>query len=646
MGCTPSATKSSVVPPNRGFRPAKQDNAKNSNVFIQEKVYIFGGSKILEFDTKAMKISAVNQDPKLILATGTQCEYIRSMNKIATLGGLIGGKCKDDGYLFSPPDFTKFEQLPKYPKPINNTTLCEIDGVLYAIGGETDGGDPNGLLTDVCCLTLKPTIGKEWQKVCDLKMRRRNANVVVSLGTIFVFGGYNGSNLRTTQIETIDIKTKIVTVQPYRLPLGVEGTRMCWHGSDILLIGGKKIGDTSESNILLLDLEKKAIMSMRDLREPRAYPIVIPIKIDEVVVIGGGGKGKPTCEKRSWSPVTQDYEFTPCQVQGSELIEDASNYDTALPTFMNSYGTEEHFPELSNKSTFIFGNEIDCFFIEMPEDLIAVFNPSPLTLQQKTGQSCIRADQNTIFMVGGTNTTKTLLSTKAYKFTIDKKEVKELAKLNEARYQSTLVQAGIEIFAIGGNGKNGAILNSVEKLNTTKDAEKWDILKPMKFARCGAAAWACNGKIYVVGGTSGAGKNVAESEVYDIKTGEWSTLALPNDQPLAGTGVCEVGDDVYLFGGMSGTGVPSGSIFKVSKSNPTKLVSAGTMKNPRGRSFVFKSGKHIVVIGGSDRPLMEVFDVAPTGLTAVAGFEAKSSFFFTGLLNHTTDVKLEACSFA
>ena len=255
-GDKPKITGSGVI-------PKKINEAKNKNIMIMDHIYLFGGSKILQFDTKTMKIESIPVQPTVPIPKRTQCEYLRELNKIAVLGGTIDGKASNIGYIFDPKDWTKAVNLPHFPKPIRYTTLAFFDGHLFTIGGETDGQDPDNLLTDVYKLKISPEIGTAWEKVCDLPLKRRSANVMVAGGCIYVFGGYSGKGLRSTQIDVVDTKTGKSRQEPYRLPLGVEGARMCWVGDDLLLIGGKRIENNPDANVLLLDFEKKAIMSMR-----------------------------------------------------------------------------------------------------------------------------------------------------------------------------------------------------------------------------------------------------------------------------------------------------------------------------------------------------------------------------------------------
>lgn len=507
----------------KGVIPKKIESVKNKNVTVMDIVYLFGGSKILQFNVKEMKIENIPAQPTVVVPKRTQCEYLMDIHKIATLGGTIEGKITNVGYLFDPKDWTKAVKLPDFPKPIRATTLAYVDHYLYSIGGETDGADPDNILTDVYKLKIGPELGTAWELVCQLPIKRRSANVMVANGNIYVFGGYSGKDNRSTQIDFIDTKTGKSQMETYRLPLGVEGARMCWHGDDILLVGGKRIATQPDANVLIIDFKKKAIMSMRDLNTARDFPLVIPTKIDEVIVFGGAHHR--TAELRSWNAELGDYDFKPFHVKGEELIESPNSYDSALPTFMDVVSDKDLFPDFASDSRIIFGNEVDCFLIELTKNLTANFYKSPMRLQQKTGQNTVRTDANTIYLAGGTDTSRTKISSKVYRFLFSTKEVTELPKLNTGRYYPVMVNEGKHFFVVGGNVKGGQPTNAVEYIDfgAAPDQQKWELTPPMKHARCGHLAWVSHDKLYVMGGTSQQkGKPIEEVEVYDIATKTWS----------------------------------------------------------------------------------------------------------------------------
>lgn len=268
------------------------------------------------------------------------------------------------------------------------------------------------------------------------------------------------------------------------------------------------------------------MLKIRDLNTPRAYPLVIPINFDEIIVIGGCDSKK--AEHRLWDEKIGDYKFNLTEIKGQELLESLNSYDSALPTFMDVITDADFFPDISPDSRLLFGNEVDCFLIEITKDGVGNFFKSPMRLQQKSGQSCLKTDANTIYLAGGTDFTRTKLSSKTYRFLIKSKEVTELARLNDARYAPYFVNDGKKLFAIGGRVAGGKASNAVDMLDVeahpaSTSADKWEKVPPMKHARFNHLAWTVKGKIFVMGGVSAdKGKPIDDIEVFDIATKTWS----------------------------------------------------------------------------------------------------------------------------
>jgi N-acetylneuraminic acid mutarotase len=641
MGC--SGSKGKMVNTGKGIFPGKIADVKNSNVHIQKIVYLFGGNKVLQYDTEHHKITEVKVDPSVKIPTRCQSEFLEKEHKIVILGGMLDGKITNTCLMFSPPDFSKPQVLPSFPKPIRYATMCYFNGVLYAVGGETEQKDPEGISKEVWSLKINP-LGAAWEKFCELPMPRRSPNVVIIGTNMYVFGGYAGNKNRTTQIDSVNLTTKEVKKEAFRLPIGVEGARLAWHGDNILLIGGKRTTDLPDSNVMMLDFTNQGIISVRDLNIGRDFPLIIPQKIDEVVVIGGGKEH--TAEKRSWDSDVNDYSFKDIKIDGMNLIENPTHYDSALTSFIDNTPTRDHFPSFASGSRIIFGNEIDCFLIEVPESLAPHFYMSPMKLQQKTGQATCRLDATTILLAGGTDVTRGKISSKTYKFYQNDGRIDNLPNLNEPRYVASLVNIGTTFFVVGGKGMNKVALASVEKLTAANEkAEKWELSAPMKQARFGHITWTdANSKIYVLGGTHvDEGKPANDVEVYDVATNTWTVLELKMSPALNGAVKYETADWIYVFGGQGADDLPVKTIYKINRHKPTAMEKVAEMHTARVDPFVMKVGKHIVVMGGSQHPSIEAFDEATW--KPETGMEAKSESFFNQLACYTTDFKLENCSF-
>ncbi len=261
---------------------------------------------------------------------------------------------------------------------------------------------------------------------------------------------------------------------------------------------------------------------------------MIPTSFDELICIGGA-KLK-TAERRAWDAATNDYVFKPATIPGQELIENPAEYDSALPTFTLQADQESAFPQVEKDSKIIFGNEIDCFIIEFPKTLQPKFFYSPMILQQKTGQESLRYDQNTIFMIGGTDFTRTKISSKFYKFNLQNNQVQEFDKLTTPRYFPSFLSVNKVLYVIGGLGDKATPLASCERISAdVSDASlKWTDLPPMSAPRFGHVAWSDALKIVVMGGKSGdKSPNHDSIEIFDTAANNWSvhrTLCSPSCQ--------------------------------------------------------------------------------------------------------------------
>lgn len=519
MGC--GAPVSPMLKSEKGIFPARVSDSKNPNVQIKEKVYLFGGTKILEFCTKTLKITEVKAGPDVKIPIRTACLLLPG-DLIVTVGGMMDSKPTKSCQLFKSYDFQKAHPLPDLPEALRYTSIAFKNDVLFVVGGQKSDADPDGIVDTVYRLGLKNgQPAAKWELHCKLPLKRMNANLCVVGDWLFVFGGYSGSGNRSTQIDRVQISVGNATKAAYRLPLGVDGARLAWHGDHILFIGGKRVGERPDANVMLLDFENKACLSVRDLNAARDFAVILPTKKDELIVCGGSNN--TTAERRLWCPETNDYVFRGHFLEGQNLIENPTHYSSALPTFCDDNPNTERWPRLDPKNAFIFGNEVDCFLVEISDNLKPYIYFAPLLLQQKNGQVALRFNQSTLYFIGGTDITRTRISSKSYKLNLDNYTVEELGKLNVGRFYSVFLSAGNHLFAIGGRGENGVPLADVESLDTTVTDGKWVSLAKLSKPRVGHSAWSANGKIFVLGGTtSETGTPSAELEIYSIEGKTWT----------------------------------------------------------------------------------------------------------------------------
>lgn len=113
---------------------------------------------------------------------------------------------------------------------------------------------------------------------------------------------------------------------------------------------------------------------------------------------------------------------------------------------------------------------------------------------------------------------------------------------------------------------------------------------------------------------------------------------------LSGANCYETESDVYIIGGQDSKDRATNLISKVHRSDPKIIEKAGYMQTPRVDPFAFTLDGKLVIMGGTEKPIIEAFD--PKTLQPEQGLEVKSAAFFKQLACYTGDVKLENSSVA
>lgn len=162
--------------------------------------------------------------------------------------------------------------------------------------------------------------------------------------------------------------------------MGVSGCRLAWHGDDVILLGGERLGRRSNS-VVKIDFKEKNILSLRDMHKKRAGAINLAVSHDEIIVLGGDRH--KTAELRSWNRILGDYNWTDCtkKIKNLELIGRPTEYVSAQPTFVINAPDDANFPIFKTSSNFIFGNELTPFMMEITKEHMVKFYPAPLKFQ-------------------------------------------------------------------------------------------------------------------------------------------------------------------------------------------------------------------------------------------------------------------------
>ena len=176
------------------------------------------------------------------------------------------------------------------------------------------------------------------------------------------------------------------------------------------------------------------------------------------------------------------------------------------------------------------------------------------------------------------------------------------------RTDGGVVQAGTNLFYIGGSDGTNAVADTYETPLFSGNIGPWKPAQPLPAARTGAATIFLNSSIYVIGGAGPDGKPT--STVYvstqDATSGafgayaENATLKLPAARTAAT--VVATSDGLIVVGGSDGTG-PTTTVWKATADSTGKLgawVVQSPLPQPRSEADGSVIGSELFIYGGRD----------------------------------------------
>ncbi|XP_030821686.1 kelch domain-containing protein 8A [Camarhynchus parvulus] len=170
---------------------------------------------------------------------------------------------------------------------------------------------------------------------------------------------------------------------------------------------------------------------------------------------------------------------------------------------------------------------------------------------------------------------------------------KSLAPLPSRRVYSTLVEAGGQVFAVGGCDDNGVAVDSFEVYSP--EADQWAALPAMPTARAGVAVTVLGKRIMVIGGVGANQLPLKVVEMYNTDEGRWRKRSSLREAAM-GISVAAKDYRVYAAGGMGSDLRPHNFLqhYDVLKDI---WVSLAAMPTPRYAATSILRGTKIYVLG-------------------------------------------------
>ncbi|NXV55314.1 KLD8A protein, partial [Molothrus ater] len=205
---------------------------------------------------------------------------------------------------------------------------------------------------------------------------------------------------------------------------------------------------------------------------------------------------------------------------------------------------------------------------------------------------------------------------------------KSLAPLPSRRVYSTLVEAGGQVFAVGGCDDNGVAVDSFEVYSP--EADQWAALPAMPTARAGVAVTVLGKRIMVIGGVGANQLPLKVVEMYNTDEGRWRKRSSLREAAM-GISVAAKGKyyRVYAAGGMGSDLRPHNFLqhYDVLKDI---WVSLAAMPTPRYAATSILRGTKIYVLGGRQSKYavnaFEVFDTDTRSWSRFPNIPTKRAF--------------------
>ncbi|NWJ08953.1 KLD8A protein, partial [Crypturellus undulatus] len=202
---------------------------------------------------------------------------------------------------------------------------------------------------------------------------------------------------------------------------------------------------------------------------------------------------------------------------------------------------------------------------------------------------------------------------------------KTLAPLPSRRVYATLVEAGGQVFAVGGCDDAGVPMDCFEVYSP--DADRWTALPPMPTARAGVAVATLGKRIMVIGGVGANQMPLKIVEMYNVDEGKWRKR---NALREAAMGISVTAKyRVYAAGGM-GCDLRPHSYLQHYDALKDMWVSLAPMPTARYAATSFLRGNKIYVLGGRQSKYavnaFEVFDTESRSWSKFPSIPNKRAF--------------------
>lgn len=452
------------------------------------------------------------------------------------------------------PETRTWVTLPSLPEKRSSHDAVVVGSKIFVFGGwDLQGDDTNATWHEHGLVFDTADSKKGWQKI-DQGFQRRALALAELNQKIYVIGGMTSENKMTRKVSIYDIETGSWSDGP-----SIPGMAF---GASAFRRGNRVFATTMDGGLFSLGDAEAEWKRERSLTLPRFFHRLIRVGDNELAAVSGTGRGghHRTIEwlRDDRAKVTKlviPYHGAGKARQGVFLV------NNTLHVFGGNTSIRDHQFKPEN-----FTNEgwkIELNSLRLTKIADAPVNRQSFRTFVKNAHSRFNDPVGLAFGGFGHNGDAAVSFADIYHYDIlGDRWTKSTVSLPGALTQFGLAEHDKKVYVFGGlnfdpaRGKkeqfklNDSVFVWDSDAEKEEDQKKFVKLSTLPNPRRAFASATLDGKFYLVGGMKDNFMEVEPCDVYDFKTGEWSSIAAPNDFRISAQMV-PLNGKLYLLGGSS-----------------------------------------------------------------------------------------------
>ena len=275
-------------------KPSPVSKMESAYATIDYKIYIIAGygetgkrnkNSVEVYDAKTDTWNTTGAAPLLVNVNHAAAAAYNG--KIYLAGGFLDNKVLSDKLFIYDPVKNKWQEGKTMPTARGALAAAFINGILYAVGGQSSSSSPQILATN----EAYDPISNMWTSKAPMPTARHHAGSAVVDGKLYVIGGRVNGISHTININVNEMydpeNDRWITLEPMPSKRSGISAAASVNNSSIYVFGGEEPSKTFNNNEKY-DTKSNKWTSEPPMLTPRHGLGAVAIDDDKIYVIGGG----------------------------------------------------------------------------------------------------------------------------------------------------------------------------------------------------------------------------------------------------------------------------------------------------------------------------------------------------------------------